>query len=245
MTNIRGEKVANGNSSAMVLIPSTSPKEAIANQHTGKARPSNSSPQDMTTATRTDRDLKGDHMTTIHPTSRDAYVTAYHAELTRIFSTRRTVNGHDVDDVISFAVLRLLKKYDSVVAKNPDPIVFARRSIRNLGHDYHRRQAVQRGEGARNERAIGSLDFGAAADSIGGVVPDFSAGYVDEVERMQRIEKISAALTPEQMRLLTLVDGHDMTVSEVAKIVGLRRETVSRKVSKARPYARKTLGPAA
>ncbi|NDF41695.1 MAG: sigma-70 family RNA polymerase sigma factor, partial [Actinobacteria bacterium] len=107
------------------------------------------------------------------------------------------------------------------------------------------RQAVQRGEGARNERAIGSLDFGVAADSTGGVVPDFSAGYVDEVERMQRIEKISAALTPEQMRLLTLVDGHDMTVSEVAKIVGLRRETVSRKVSKARTYARKTLGPAA
>jgi DNA-directed RNA polymerase specialized sigma24 family protein len=36
-----------------------------------------------------------------------------------------------------------------------------------------------------------------------------------------------------------------MTVSEVAKIVGLRRETVSRKVSKARTHARKTLGPAA
>jgi RNA polymerase sigma factor (sigma-70 family) len=229
----------------MVSVPSTSPKEATANQHTGKARPSLSSPQDMTTATNTDRILKGDHMTTIHPTSRDTYVTAYHAELSRILSNRRTVNGHDVDDVISFAVLRLLKKYDSIVAKNPDPIVFARRSIRNLGHDFHRREAVQRGEGARNERAIGSLDVGVTTDASGGVVPDFSAGYVDDIERMQQIEKISAALTPEQMRLLTLVDGHDMTVSEVAKIVGLRRETVSRKVSKARTHARKTLGPAA
>ena len=245
MTNTRGEKVANGNPSAMVSIPSTSPKEATADKHTGKARPSTSSPQDMTTATNTDRILKGDHMTTIHPMSRDAYVTAYHAELSRILSNRRTVNGHDVDDVISFAVLRLLKKYDSIVAKNHDPIVFARRSVRNLGHDYHRRQAVQRGEGARNERTIGSLDLGVNTEASGGVVPDFAAGYVDEVERMQQIDKISAVLTADQMRLLMLVDGHDMSVSEVAKIDGLCRETVSRKLSKARTHARKALGPAA
>ena len=60
----------------MVSIPSTSPKEATANQHTGKARPFTSSPQDMTTATRTDRDLKGDHMTTIRPPHRDTYICA-------------------------------------------------------------------------------------------------------------------------------------------------------------------------
>ena len=245
MTNTRSEKVANGNPSAMVSIPSTSPKEATANQHTGKARPSTSSPQDMTTATRTDRDLKGDHMTTIRPPHRDTYICAYREELLRLFGNRTRVYGHDVDDIVSYAVELVMEQIDFIYGKYPDPVVFARRQYTNKIHDYRRRIASQRGEGARFSRAIDSFDMMSNPDaSVPGVI-DFSDSVVESMERDEQMGRLRDVLSDKEMEIVWLVDGHDMTVKDAAKRLGLRRETVSRKRTAIHEKANKTLGPAA
>ena len=244
MTNKRGEKVARRKSCATVSDPPATSQEATANQHltTQPVRPP--SPQDTTTETRTDRILKGDPMTTNRPTARDLYVTTYHAELGRLLSKQHISNGHDFNDIISFGIIRLLKNYEKIVVKDPDPILFARRSAKNLARDYHRRQAAQRGEGARNERQVGSLDLGTSPDSLGGVVPDFADDYLDERDRAELIDKISAVLPQDQLEVLWEVDGLGKSVKQFANEHGVRRETISRTASKARTAARKLRGPA-
>lgn len=244
MTNRGNEKVARRKSCAIFSNPATTSQETTANQQPNVHPSSPSSPQDMTTDTRTDRNLKGDHMTTNHPTNRDTYVTIYHAELGRILSKQRITNGYDFDDIVSFGVTRLLKTYDKVVVKNPDPILLARRSAKNLARDFHRRQAAQRGEGARNERQVGSLEFGVTGESFGGIVPDFTEEYLDECERADMIETIFTTLPSDQREVLWEVEALGKNVTHVAKEHGVRRETISRKASKARTAAKKALGPA-
>ena len=76
----------------------------------------------MTTATNTDRILKGDHMTTIRPLHRDTYICAYRSELLRLFGKRTRVNGHDVDDIVSYVVglhHSLARAHDSPVRSTP------------------------------------------------------------------------------------------------------------------------------
>jgi DNA-directed RNA polymerase specialized sigma24 family protein len=51
-------------------------------------------------------------------------------------------------------------------------------------------------------------------------------------------------LSAEQQRILDLVVVKGLSVTEVAKIVDKRRETVSRNLSDAKKRARKAIGPA-
>ena len=229
----------------MVSVPSTSPKEATANQHTSKARPSTSSPQDMTTATNTDRILKGDHMTTIRPLHRDTYICAYRSELLRLFGKRTRVNGHDVDDIVSYAVELVMEQIDFIVGKYPDPVVFARRQYTNKIHDYRRRIASQRGEGARFSRAIDSYDVMANPDASVPSVIDFSDSVVESMERDEAMGRLREVLSDKEMEIVMMVDGHDYTVKEVAGHFGVRRETISRKRTAIHRKANKALGPAA
>ena len=244
MTNKRGEKVAQQKSRAIVPDPTTMSQEAAGNHHLTTQRVNPPSPQDTTTETRTDRILKGDPMTINQPTNRDLYVTTYHAELGRLLSKQHISNGHDFNDIVSFGIIRLLKNYEKIVMRDPDPILFARRSAKNLARDYHRRQAAQRGEGARNERQISSLEFDASNDSLGGLIPDFTDEYLDKRDRADQIDRISAALPQEQLDVLWEVEGLGKSVKKYADECGVRRETMSRRASKARTAAKKALGPA-
>jgi len=184
-------------------------------------------------------------MTTIRPPHRDTYICAYREELLRLFGKRTRVNGHDVDDIVSYAVELVMEQIDFVCGKYPDPVVFARRQYTNKIHDYRRRIASQRGEGARFSRAIDSFDMMSNPDaSVPGVI-DFSDSVVESMERDEQMGRLREVLSDKEMEIVWLVDGHDMTVKDAAKRLGLRRETVSRKRTAIHEKANKTLGPAA
>jgi RNA polymerase sigma factor (sigma-70 family) len=58
------------------------------------------------------------------------------------------------------------------------------------------------------------------------------------------VQKVKKVLTAEEQRIFDLVFEKGLSVTEVAKIVGQRRETVSRKLSDAKKRAQKAIGPA-
>jgi hypothetical protein len=58
------------------------------------------------------------------------------------------------------------------------------------------------------------------------------------------VKKVKGVLSAEQQRILDLVVVKGLSVTEVAKIVDKRRETVSRNLSDAKKRARKAIGPA-
>jgi predicted DNA-binding protein (UPF0251 family) len=65
------------------------------------------------------------------------------------------------------------------------------------------------------------------------------------MERDEQMGRLREVLSDKEMEIVWLVDGHDMTVKDAAKRLGLRRETVSRKRTAIHEKANKTLGPAA
>ena len=58
------------------------------------------------------------------------------------------------------------------------------------------------------------------------------------------MEKVKNGLAAEGRGMFELGVEEGLSVTEVAKIVGQRRETVSRKLSDAKERARKAIGPA-
>lgn len=249
MTNKPAEKVALLIRGATVSDPiPTTTKEAVAQTNRTTRKTTIQSLQDLTSTTdttTTDRDLRGDHMTTNRPLHKDIFVQGYYTEMYRLVSKRRDVPRHAVDDIVMFAVELLMEQIDFVVAQHPDPVVYARRQVTNKVLDYKRRIAAQRGEGARFTRTVGSYDLMTNPDASVPSNLDLAQDVVERDERERQMAIVRKAVGDENLELLEMIDGHDYSVTDVAKIRGQRRETVSRKHGALIKEAKKALGPAA
>jgi DNA-directed RNA polymerase specialized sigma24 family protein len=82
--------------------------------------------------------------------ARTAYVVAVSREVQRLAS--RSHRGFDADDIAQRVVERVLQNTDDVMSRFPDPAEYARKATRNAGQDHLRRERVQRGGDARNNR---------------------------------------------------------------------------------------------
>ncbi|MFM8815764.1 MAG: sigma factor-like helix-turn-helix DNA-binding protein, partial [Actinomycetes bacterium] len=107
------------------------------------------------------------------------------------------------------------------------------------------RVAVLRcGEGARFDRTVASADEEHTAWKLQQVVSGDSFDLADHLDKIALVKRVNTVLTTDEQRLFDLVFVKGLSVTEVAKMVGLRRETVSRKLSDAKKRARKAIGPA-
>jgi len=194
---------------------------------------------------------KGDPMTTFqHPSTRQQnlegeYITRFYIELRRLLNGRFASIGLDVDDIVSYACVNLCGKVVSIMSKHPCPVTYARLHFKNATLDYGRRQAAQRGEGARRTRkgaSTASVHIAAELErSLNRGGKDFTAQAEDRL----LVNQIMASLPHFQQKVLRLceMDGH--TTIAAARILGVRRETVSRALSKAKQNTNKTCGAAA
>jgi RNA polymerase sigma factor (sigma-70 family) len=71
-----------------------------------------------------------------------------------------------------------------------------------------------------------------------------SFDLADHLDKIALVQKVKTVLTAEEQRIFNLVYVKGLSVTEVAKIVGKRRETVSRSLSDAKKRAQKAIGPA-
>ena len=207
-------------------------------------------------ATTTARLSKGDPMTTKrnhnNPSNRtiqtkklqDAYVIGVHKALEARFGNRATYRGQEVADVIQYTIVELLGRISYIMGKYPDPAHYVGARLSNVVTDFGRRQAAQRGEGARYERKVASANEEHTARKIEQFVSGDSFDIADHLDKIALVKKVKGVLSAEQQRILDLVVVKGLSVTEVAKIVDKRRETVSRNLSDAKKRARKAIGPA-
>ena len=208
-------------------------------------------------ATTTARLSKGDPMTTKrnhnNPSNRtdqtkkrqDAYVLGVHKALAVRFGNHVTYRGQEVADVIQYTIVELLGRISYIMGKYPDPAHYVGARFSNVVTDHGRRQAAQRGEGARYERKVASANEEHTARKLEQVVWSDSLDIADHLDKIALVKKVKGVLSAEQQRILDLVVVNGLSVTEVAKIVGKRRETVSRNLSDAKKRAKKAIGPAA
>ena len=174
----------------------------------------------------------------------DAYVIGVHNALAARFGNHAKYKGQEVADVIQYTIVELLGRITYIMSKYPDPAHYVGARLANVVTDHSRRQGAQRGEGARFDRIVGSADEEHTARKLQQVVSGDSFDLADHLDKIALVQKVKKVLTAEEQRIFDLVFEKGLSVTEVAKIVGQRRETVSRKLSDAKERARKAIGPA-
>lgn len=180
------------------------------------------------------------------------YVEAVFREVMRVAAN---VGRHrDAGDVADEMVAEVLEHPEAIMARYPDPVRYARERVRHCGISLDRRQRVQRGEGARLvQGADGLLNPGRVwisgestvregGPSVFSLVRDLAAEFADSsLDRMiasALVGRCCQGLTNHQLFEVLMVDGLGYDVTEVAAVVGQRRETVSRRLNAARRIIR-------
>ena len=177
--------------------------------------------------------------------NQNTYILKFRLSLESRFGRRTTYMGQDVDDIISYAVVTLIEKVTHVMASYPDPAAYAGMRFSSVAHDFRRRQMAQRGEGARGERKWVSASDEQTWSQIEGIAYDAECDVAERMDNMKLIKEVMEILPIDQQRMFYLRGVHGLTDTEIAKIMGKRRETVNRVLSGARRNANKTYGPAA
>ena len=176
--------------------------------------------------------------------NQEKYIEQYWKSLRNRYKGFHTYRGQDVDDIISFATLTLMEKIAKVMAVYPDPTAYAGKQFSSVAVDFRRRQMAQRGEGARGERRVVSANDDEIRSQLEGIEHGSEDRIAEQMDNKQRIKEVMEILPTEQQRIVYL-HGEGLNVTEIAKIMGKSRETVSRALSAARRNANKTFSPAA
>lgn len=203
-------------------------------------------------ATTVNRLLKGDPMTTKrNPQNRnkqkkqlqEAYVIDFYKAVYSRFGGRETYKGQTVDDVVQFSVEEMMKRITYIMSKYPNPAHYAAARFSNVVTDYQRRQSSQAGSGALGQRRWESSANEKVAEAIEAISSNKSEDWADSMDKMSLAKEIMGVLSVQEQKMVHLAAlGYSKT--EIAKKVNLRRETVSKKMSKVRETA-KTFRPAA
>ena len=189
---------------------------------------------------------------------------AYIKHLTRAaarIASKRGRQSFDVDDIVQRVLLCFAADVPRFM-RDYAPERFAREATEQVAITFDRKERVQRSEGVRlvhvlengsdgyftKARAFASgsepildgdgelLDL---ATSLGTAV-DQTVVHSEHDRTMLRA--CLQQLTPRQRGFLMMVDGYGFTVMEVAARANLRRETVSRELSRARTFAHQAAG---
>jgi len=161
--------------------------------------------------------------------ARSAYLTAFHASVLVTLKKNPSPSVRAAaNDVAGFGVARLLReRFEHKLARHHDPVQYGRTAAINLYHDWLRREAVQRGQGARRTTVVVS---GGAMDEF-----DFVDASVDgadtavmraDIDRLVRV--IRRYVSARDWDVFWRVHYDGWTTVQVANHCGLRRETISR-----------------
>jgi RNA polymerase sigma factor (sigma-70 family) len=169
------------------------------------------------------------------------------ASLVQQLQSRHRMTVDDAKDAAATAVVKLLPNVTRALESYPSAQVYAGAVARSTVEDFFRAQRAQRGEGARlvtdprdatrqvTKRTVVALNDEAVRhrDTL-----DLEAEVVEE----GALEALLSGLAPFDRRLVRAIAVDGYTVSEVAYILGLTRETVSRRYHRCLRKLRAHLG---
>lgn len=195
--------------------------------------------------------------------SRNAYQEAFCTNLKDKLLTK--CKRDELADIVSKEALDLLEKIDEVMARYPKPDVYAneRAKLGRAAADFRRRDNAQAGRGAYGTRKVLNGDgvfhdhlydhwddqpnkngkTGTNYEVFAAHQPDFVSDLVDHDERQRLLHQALLQLSTDEREILSLIDGEGRTVTSVANLLGLSRETVSRKRSRALRTVRLAVAP--
>lgn len=184
----------------------------------------------------------------------EAYAAALRRSVVHALSRRDHAAGFGVDDVAQEVVLRFLEDPCRVMATYHEPWIYARASTSSRAVDLGRRDRAQRGEGSRlvaTDDGMRPARVAVCLDSVAEGVDhrvDFigsapAPSVEDTIVERLALDDFLAVLNDEERWLLDCVGVREYTVTEVAELLGLTRETVSRRLSSVRRVLLEQVSP--
>jgi len=178
------------------------------------------------------------------------YLCELYRSLKRIYGESRINQHGEVDDIISYLIVRSTENLPSVIQAHPCASDFARMIHKNGAIDYSRRQAVSRGEGARRKRKIESLFSKISKDGANYdvVIPDYSNDDYQLVNsRIDSSIELNHAYSQmsdlvKRFLYLTVIEG--LTQESAATILGFDRSYLSKRLKSESAKVQKTFGAA-
>jgi len=178
------------------------------------------------------------------------YLCELYRSLKRIYGESRINQHGEVDDIISYLIVRSTENLPSVIQAHPCASDFARMIHKNGAIDYSRRQAVSRGEGARRNRKIESLFSKISKDGANYdvVIPDYSNDDYQLVNsRIDSSIELNHAYSQmsdlvKRFLYLTVIEG--LTQESAATILGFDRSYLSKRLKSESAKVQKTFGAA-
>jgi RNA polymerase sigma factor (sigma-70 family) len=175
-------------------------------------------------------------------------------EVVRLLTIRR--QAQIAEDVAQTIAERVLRNPAPIMANYPDPLRYARVSTWHGHISFQRSERAQRGEGARLARhdeghraartALSGDAVGPGGRSLFDTLPadarpeaSVEVTVTEHLSTADLLDQCLIGLSDVDRRIMLLVDGHGLAVTEVALVVGQRRETVSRRLGRARRHARR------
>ena len=175
------------------------------------------------------------------------YAVAFQRRLSTLLGRRF---GLDAEDIAQQETERLLHRIEETMASYPVATLYAAVRAGHAAQDHLRRNAVQRGEGARTlqdadgrirrRRVVLSGDAATGPEQDGSLFDRLAAGgaaldevVVERLESQRLLDQALLHLPADQADVLTLVDGYGYTVKEAGAVLGMARETASRKRARA------------
>ena len=190
-------------------------------------------------------DVKGD-LTEIQ----QEYLCELYRSLKRLYGESQINQHGEVDDIISYLIVRSTENLPSVIQAHPCASDFARMIHKNGAIDYSRRQAASRGEGARRNRKIESLFSKNGKDgtiydvSITDALNDdyhlVNSRIDSSIELKHAYSHMSDIV--KQFLFLTVIEG--LTQEKAAKILGFDRSYLSKRLKSESAKVQKTFGAA-
>lgn len=187
-----------------------------------------------------------------HPTNVDAFAEAIRIEAFRLLTIRGR-HPFDADEIAQEIALRFLVRPEDYMARYT-PVRFARVCVRQVSEDVARKNRAGRGEGANLISFIdecGQQAKRARRDVVSGYAPagegdrqvfdtvrdhvhPVDDAVIEQVDGERLLAQAMAKLSERQAHLVIEVLGYGRPVTEVAEEIGVRRETASRELRKAR-----------
>jgi len=140
------------------------------------------------------------------------------------------------EDVVGFGAVRLLTKLDEIMVRYPDPARYARASFAHLVHDWARREAAQRGQGARFGRSVASLEWAdeRSVERSLEVVRLFSDRSLDDavasrVDAQRMLSQVRSCIHPRDWQVVWEIAAEGAMVRDVAARRGVHPSGISRR----------------
>ncbi len=179
------------------------------------------------------------------PISIDDYAVEVHREVVRLVARRRR---SDAFDIAQRVVVTFLSNPEPIMAARPRPVDYARAASRNATIAFDRTESAQRGSGARRYRSddpgaeparrvisgdatVGDSDT-TVFDLLVDTGMDVEAVVVDGANRRDHLARCMLGLSRDDRTALYMVRGEGYEVREVARHMGVRPETMSRRLAR-------------